>query len=316
MIKEAIITGATGVIGMALIKKNIENGIRTVVVVNPESSRLDRIPKHDLVDIKKCSIENYRDLDADELGINKDKCKDICLYHLAWKGTFGEARNDSKLQSSNVEYTLEAVRLASRIGCNCFIGVGSQAEYGRVEGILCDDTPCNPENEYGRAKLRAGQESRKLCQELGIRHIWARVLSVYGPYDGEATMVTSTINKLLDGKVPELTAGEQMWDYLYSEDAATALMLLSDKGLDGQVYPLGSGIARPLREYIEIMRDAINPKQELGFGTIPYSDKQVMYLCADISGLCKDTGFEVSTSFERGISNTIDYLEKIRRQRQ
>ena len=120
-------------------------------------------------------------------------------------------------------------------------------------------------------------------------------------------MVMSVIRKLLAGEKPALTAGEQMWDYLYSDDAAEALLLLAKQGRDGHIYPIGSGIARPLREYIEIIRDEIDPALPLGFGEVPYSDKQVMHLCADISALRADTGFEPEVDFREGIRRTIEY---------
>lgn len=40
------------------------------------------------------------------------------------------------------------------------------------------------------------------------------------------------------------------------------------------------------------------------FGVVPYSEKQVMYLGADITELAKDTGFEPAVSFEEGIERT------------
>ncbi len=98
-----------------------------------------------------------------------------------------------------------------------------------------------------------------------------------------------------------------MWDYLYCSDAANALLLLAEHGRDGSIYPIGSGVARPLREYIEIIRDEINPELPLGFGEVPYSDKQVMHLCADISALRADTGFEPEVEFREGIRSTIKY---------
>ena len=55
---------------------------------------------------------------------------------------------------------MDAVNLAHRLGCEFFIGAGSQAEYGRVEGKLNAQVPTNPENGYGMAKLCAGQMSR------------------------------------------------------------------------------------------------------------------------------------------------------------
>lgn len=288
---------------MALIKKCMESGTYATVLVNPDSKRLLTIPEDPHINVIKCGLEDYKSLDCEE-NANAD-----AFFHLAWGGTFGDARNDKALQEKNAEYAADAARLAHRLGCKTFIGAGSQAEYGRISEILKDDTPCNPENEYGRAKLSASYETRKICHELGMRHVWARILSVYGPYDGMSTMVMSLISSLLEGKRPALTKGEQMWDYLYAGDAANALFLLAEKGKDGGIYPLGSGVARPLREYIEITRDAIDQNLPLGFGEIPYSEKQVMYLCADISKLMEDTGFKPSVSFEEGVRQTIDYVK-------
>ena len=147
------------------------------------------------------------------------------------------------------------------------------------------------------------------CQKLKIKHIWMRILSIYGPYDGEKTMITSTIRKLLAGEVPEFTKGEQLWDYLYSKDAGRAMLLLGQKGVDGRIYPIGSGKTKPLHEYIELMRDAIDPELLLAIGAIPYAPKQVMHLCADISQLTEDTGFVPEISFEEGIKETIEWAK-------
>ena len=62
--------------------------------------------------------------------------------------------------------------------------------------------------------------SRILCSQLGIRHIWCRILSAYGPGDGAHTMVMSTIIKFLNGEDCDFTPGEQQWDFLYNGDIA------------------------------------------------------------------------------------------------
>lgn len=306
-----IITGATGTIGMALINKCIESKLEVIALVNPNSRRLAGIPGNPLVRVIKCGLDDLDSASVNSLEIEETEPGNgifaDAFLHLAWGGTFGDSRNNKELQDKNISYALDAVGLAKRLGCSAFVGAGSQAEYGRVSGVLTPETPCNPENEYGRAKLRASEETRKLCREFGIRHIWTRILSIYGPYDGEGTMIMSVINKLLAGEKPPLTAGEQMWDYLYCSDAAKALLLLAEHGHDGCIYPIGSGSARPLREYIEIIRDEIDPKLPLGFGEVPYSDKQVMHLCADISKLRADTGFAPEVEFRKGIQSTIKY---------
>lgn len=302
--KKIIITGPTGSIGLALIQKCIENDVQVTAVCRPGSGRISRLPEHKNVQIVECGLKELGQL-ADKLEADYD-----VFYHFGWDGTFGNSRNNMQGQLTNIQYTLDAVELADKLNCQTFIGAGSQAEYGRVEGTLSAKTPANPENGYGIAKLCAGQMSRILCQQKNIRHIWTRILSIYGPGDGEATMVMSTIGKLLEGETPDFTKSEQMWDYLYSEDAGKALYLLGEKGQDGKVYCIGSGQARPLKDYIEIIRDSVRPEAELGIGNIPYNDKQVMFLCADIQELVKDTGFQADYTFEKGIGKTIDWYKE------
>lgn len=299
---KAVIIGATGAIGMALIQELIAQEIPVLVLCRADSPRSARIPSHPLVRKADCSLSQMK-----EFSVPDGETYDV-FFHFAWEGTTGEARNDMMMQNRNVLHTLEAVELAKRLGCHTFIGAGSQAEYGRVEGKLTPETPAFPENGYGMAKLCAGQMSRVMCEKLGMRHIWVRILSVYGPYDGAGSMVMSTLKKLMDGEKPSFTPGEQIWDYMYSADAAGALVALAEKGKNGSIYCLGSGDPRPLKDYITEMRDAVAPGAPLGLGDVPYAPKQVMYLCADITNLQADTGFTPSTPFEEGIRRTAEWF--------
>lgn len=302
--KRIAITGPTGAIGVAIINEMISHNIEVIAICNPDSKRICRIPYSPLVRIVLCDLNDLGQMDCSAL----PKC-DV-FYHLAWAGTFGEMRNNMSLQVHNIKSALESVELAYRLGCTTYIGSGSQAEYGRVEGVLKPDTPVNPENGYGMAKLCAGQMTRIHCTQIGLRHIWLRVLSIYGPYDGNNTMIMSTIYKLLAGKSPDTTKGEQLWDYLYSKDAGIAFYLAGLKGKDKAIYCLGSGEAYPLKEYIVEIQKAVNPEVPIGFGNVPYALKQVMYLCADITELQKDTGFFPETSFAKGIRETVRWCKE------
>lgn len=306
-----IITGPTGAIGMALINRYLQENVQIIAICHKGSSRINQISKNSLINIVEADLSDLNKLNKEDIGISGEDKGDI-FYHFAWSGTTGQARNNMPLQIENIQYTIDAVHLAHRLGCHTFIGAGSQAEYGRVEGLLDANTPAFPENGYGMAKLCAGQMSRQLCDTLGIRHIWTRILSVYGPYDGAGSMVTSTINKLINGEKASFTPGEQMWDYLYSDDAAEAMYLLGQHGVHGRIYVLGSGKVKMLKEYISQIYSAVKEVTsnigELGIGDIPYADKQVMYLGADITQLREDTGFEPKVEFEDGIIEVIKYI--------
>lgn len=307
-----IITGPTGAIGMALIEYLSEKYIHVITVLRGDSKRKDQIVESDNVVKVECALSEMKELpqrvrSAVRLkGWDESQPIDV-FYHFAWDGTFGDCRNDMYLQNRNVKHALEAVDAAAELGCAVFIGAGSQAEYGRFEGKLNAQVPTFPENGYGMAKLCAGQMTRIRCEQKGLKHIWTRILSVYGPYDGSKTMVMSNIGKMLKGQRASCTKAEQMWDYLYSKDAAKMMYLLGCNGVDGKIYCLGSGVAMPLKEYIEIIRKATNPDAEIGFGDIEYSPKQVMYLCADIKELIEDTGYIPDYTFERGIKQTVEW---------
>lgn len=303
-IRTAVVTGPTGAVGTALCKKLLDEGVTVYAVIRPNSARASALPKHDNLHTVACDAACLNELPALMEGVRAD-----AFYHFAWAHTTGAGRNDMPAQILNIQYTIDAVRAAHALGCSVFIGAGSQAEYGRVEGVLHADTPAFPENGYGMAKLCAGQMSRTECGALGLDHVWVRILSVYGPRDGMGSMVSSTIRKLLTGECPDLTEGVQKWDFLYSEDAADALYRCAVSGRNGAVYPLGGGRAIPLRDYIVEIRDAIDPRLPLGFGKVPYGPLQVMHLEADISDLTRDTGFTPAVPFEKGIRQTIEWMK-------
>lgn len=303
--KKVVITGATGMIGISLINLLISKDIHVLAIIRPYSSRRNMLPVSDLIEVLEWDLHKLPELLLEDIDRNYD-----CFFHLGWSGTFGLARNDMYLQTANVNMTIDAVYLAEKLGCSVFIGAGSQAEYGtKNEEKLSSNLSVNPENGYGIAKYCAGKMSRVLCNQLDIRHVWVRILSIYGPCDGVDTMIMSSISKMLQGNKMKYTKAEQMWDYLYVDDAALGLYLSAQKGKNNSVYVLGSGVAKPLSEYINAIRNNINPNIEINFGDIPYSVNQVMYLCGDISDLTKDTEFLPRISFEEGIRKTIDWYK-------
>lgn len=300
MLKNVIVTGGTGVIGTALLKLLLDRNINVYVVCRPTSLRAKSFVNHTNLHIIFCDLEHINALPT----LIDKKCD--AFFHLAWLGTENpNNRFNMYIQSDNIRYSLDAVNAAYKLGCKVFIGAGSQAEYGHVDGIIHPYMPVNPISGYGMAKLCAGQMTRVMCKSLGIRHIWPRIVSVYGNGDGKNTFVRFIIDTLKAGKKPSLTKCEQIWDYLYSMDAAEALFKMAEKGKDGAIYVLGSGKTKTLREYAEIIRDEIDPSLSLGFGEKDYYKDQAMHLEADILNLTEDTGWVPKIDFREGIRDIL-----------
>jgi len=301
---KVVITGATGMIGKCLIDVLTRKNIDVLAIVRENSKRAKNLSEHKNLKIIECNLDNLCNLDMSNTNYDT-------FFHLGWEGTSGAIRNDAYIQNSNIKHTLDAVELAKKLGCTTFIGVGSQAEYGRVQGLISENTKVNPETAYGIAKYTAGQLSRVLANKYNIKHIWSRVFSAYGPYDGENTLVMSSIKQMIEeGKSPDYTKGEQLWDYIYCEDVAKALLLIAEKGKNNSTYCIAQGEAHPLYKYIETIRDKINPEIELRLGKIPYSENQVMNLSVNIDKLKSDTGFVPHYTFEKGIEETIKWYRK------
>ena len=183
--------------------------------------------------------------------------------------------------------------------------------YGPLDQeMIGPDAPEHPTTPYGVSKLAAGKLSKLLCKELGIEWIWPRIFSVYGIYDKESTMVMTAIHQFLAEEETAFTPGEQEWDYLYSKDAGRAFYLIGEKGRDGSIYCVGSGKARRLYEYIYQIRDVANPKATPGIGKKSYGVQPVMHLCADISSLKNDTGFEPAYEFSSGIREMVRWMKE------
>lgn len=298
--KRAVITGATGAIGMALINKLLNENVEILVLTRKNSARSYLLPKHQNIQIIDCDLNEMCYL-TNITGKQWD-----VFYHFAWAGTIGENRNNPDIQALNLKYTLDALELAQRLNCKTFIGAGSQAEYGIVKGIITPKTKTKSLNEYGKAKLKAGRLIHKKAKKLGLKSIWVRILSVYGPYDNPNTMIMSTIKKLHNNEPAQFTKAEQQWDYLFSYDIAEAFYLLSDRGITGKTYVLANGNSRPLKDYIIELKELINPNAKLEFGVIPYVNNQIINLTADISDIVTDTGWRPKYTFKEGIKIIFD----------
>ncbi len=308
-----VITGATSLLGTALIDECIKQNIEVLAICNRNSKNICRITRHELVTITECELSELAGFQtegqADFYGYD-------ALIHLAWASTGGDAaRNELQPQVKNIQYSLDAVDLAERLGCKVFIGAGSQAEYGRTEKVLTEEIDTRPETAYGMAKLCAGQMTRLACMKKGIRHIWTRICSSYGPRYQLQTVLNYTLLELMQGRSPALSGGDQIWDFIYSGDVARAFILLAEKGRDGEIYIIGSGCAKPLKEFLFAAREILEKMEghelpALGLGLKPYSDTAVMHLACDISKLKRDTGFCAEVSFEEGITRTIEWLKE------
>ena len=91
-------------------------------------------------------------------------------------------------------------------------------------------------------------------------------------------------------------------------EVAKAIRLIGEKGIPGRIYGSGSGQFRPLRSYVEEIRDNIDPKLPLGIGERQTLSQQTFSSCVNIHDLTEDTGFVPMVQFSEGIKMTIKFF--------
>ena len=306
-----IVTGATSMIGVAIVEDAIQNEKigNIIAIIRPNSDRLDRIPRSNKVIVIEVDLDEYEKIPEilEKKGIQHSFS---IFYHLAWSRTptYSESYSDMLLKCKSIIGVLKAVNVAKTINCSRFVYIGGQAEYGIVKSdYIKPDTICNPVRADGISHYAAGKMAHILCSQYSITFIWVRVFSVYGINDRPNSMISSTIKKMMNNEKCQFTKAEQIWDYLYARDLGQAILLAGLKAKKDKIYCVGSGDAKPLKEYIEIIKQVVNPKMEIVFGELPYPDNPVMRLCPDISEFVKDTGWGPQTSFRDGIKEIYEH---------
>lgn len=301
--RKALVTGATGFIGKYVVRELIKNNVEVIAVVRENTARRDVLNGLG-VRIVECNlkqIERIKDL-------VKDRDIDI-VYHFAWQGISDDDIKSQDIQIQNIESTLNLIKTANDMGIKRFIGAGSLHEIESFYDMKKNKRITNLGYMYKAAKIAAHYMGKALAGSLGIDFFWPIVSNAYGAGEKSGRLINTIIRKVLNGETPSLSSGEQLYDFVYITDVASAFYLIGDKGKDGSNYIIGSGGAKKLKEFLRVVGELTDPNISLGFGEI--TSDNVVFLpeeVFDISNLTEDTGYYPKISFLEGINKTIDWI--------
>lgn len=298
--KKIVVTGATSMIGIALIEECIKNDVEVLAIVRRNSKRLNRLSQSELLHVLECNLDELE-------SVSTENDYDV-FYHLAWAYTSKEYRDDSVSQEKNIKYTLDAVNLARKLGCYKFVGAGSQAEYGKVDHVITPDTSVFPFTAYGIAKYAAGRLSEKLCSQHELRYIWGRIFSVYGTNDNEGTMLDYAIKQFIKGEKALFSTATQLWNYLYEDDAGKMFYLLGEKDVEGGIYLIANNESKILKKYIEELADIYGGGVSYEFAPIDVNSPKKS-LDVDMSKTIKAIEYIPQITFAEGIGKVIKNMK-------
>lgn len=293
--RRIIVTGATSYIAIALIKRLLAEGYLIYAVIRPGSANRVKLPQSARLHILELNMDQYFALSTMELG------EIDAVYHFAWDAVRGQSRTDDALQLNNIECAKQLLEVVCQCKIPCFIGMGSQAEYGLTGGrLITEDTPLNPVESYGMAKKSIFLHGMEQAGRYELNFVWARIFSAYGYGESPNTLIMSSLAKMLRGEDIKLSPCEHLWDYLYLEDLAEALYLLYEAHCPTGAYNISYGCPRPLKYYLEKMKEIFHSHSRLEFGAIPYGPN-IVQMNPSIGKIQSAALWSPKIDFETGI---------------
>lgn len=300
--KYILITGITGFLG-SNIAENLVNNYYIIGLKRKESN------------IWRCKEFKDKVIWIDIDG-EKDYIKELTNYsidtiiHGAWIGVESKERDDWLIQAKNIQFLFELLQVANNTAIKKFIFLGSQAEYGNINGIVSEVKESEALSAYGSVKLACLEILKTFSKNNNINWIWLRLFSLFGEKENENWLFPSLIDKIKTESEMDFTLGEQKYAYLYVKDFAVIIDKIVALEIQSGIYNVSSDVVRSIRSLIEEVRDRINPKFQLNFGALKYRDNQSMHMQGSINKLNDQIGKLEFTDFSIAIENTIKYYNK------
>lgn len=298
-----LLTGITGFLGSHIAENLIANNIKVIGLKRKDS------------DVWRC--EGFKDkiqwVDIDEKGFFKDEltnCSFDTVIHGAWIGVESDSRDNWNEQSKNISFLVSLLEVAKIVGVKKFIFLGSQAEYGNIDGKISEDHKTNALNAYGSIKLACLEIVKSYCNTNDINWIWLRLFSLFGEKENENWLIPSLIKSMLKDKQMNFTYGEQKYAYLYVKDYAFIMNKIVMMPIESGIYNISSNETRTIKSLVEDIKNYINPEFILNFGALNYRDNQSMHMEGDTMKLSSQIGKIELTNFIIALQNTLNYYIK------
>lgn len=304
--KKAIVTGANGFVGSNVCKKLCENGVEVTAVIKDENENIDNIKSLSKLSVVYCDLDSIESLTEKISGGDYD-----VFYHFAWVGSAGPLRCDEEIQLKNALWTAKALRTACKLGCKKFVNAGSIMEKETYTAVYTQDSTPGLPYIYGAGKLAARAICKPIANSLDIDLCWAVITNAYGAGEFSPRFVNSTIRKIIAGEPLQFTAATQNYDFIYIDDVASAFYAIGEHGKPNREYTIGSGNARPLKEFIIEMQQALAPEAVPVFGDIPFTGVNMPLSAFDTTAIKDDCGFTPSISFAEGTKLTMDWIKSV-----
>ncbi len=325
-VKKILITGGAGFIGSHLVRRFVRQYPNYQIIVFDKLTYAGNL--ENLSDLETYS--NFVFVKGDI--VQEQEVKDVFkkytitdVIHLA-----AESHVDRSIEGpmefvmTNVVGTVNLLNTAKNFwkeyNNHVFYHVSTDEVYGSLGeyGLFTESTPYDPRSPYSASKASSDHFVQAYAHTYGLQIKMSNCSNNYGSHHFPEKLIPLMIHNILHLKpLPVYGKGDNVRDWLWVEDHASAIDVIFHKGAIGESYNVGGLNEWTNLELVEFLCTLMDEKLDRPMGE---SKKLISFVkdraghdkryAIDASKLEKELGWKPSITFEEGLSKTVDwYLE-------
>lgn len=190
-----------------------------------------------------------------------------------------------------------------------FLHVSTDEVYGTLgkTGFFTEETPLQPNSPYAASKTGSDLLVRAAIETHSFPACITRCSNNYGPYQFPEKLIPLMIaNAREDKPLPVYGDGMQIRDWLYVRDHCEAILLVLEKGAQGEVYNIGGHNEYPNIDIVKRILAELGKPESL----ITYVEDRLGHdrrYAIDASKIERDLGWTPRFTFDQALPQTLQW---------
>ena len=321
-----LVTGGAGFIGSAVVRLAITNGHSVVnldaLTYAASLESLDSISDHPNYSFVKMNIRDRDSLDA----VFSNHKPDAVMHLAAESHVDRSIDGPANFIETNITGTFNILEASRKYWREqgypnwfCFHHISTDEVFGSLHNEpnirFTEKTPYDPRSPYSASKASSDHLVRAWHETYGLPVILTNCSNNFGPFQFPEKLIPVVIlNALSEKPLPIYGNGENIRDWLYVDDHASALLLALEKGKRGRSYIIGNENERTNLEVVKTVcsiLDRLHPREKGQYADLitfvrdrPGHDARY---AIDPSRVRNELGWQPTVTFEQNLEKTVQW---------